>query len=70
MRGARVAFQAHGPSPSPSAAKRKSTAEAPGGGGSRSGDAGRNESGRAGGEKWSASCRSHATSPAPPGEAD
>ena len=45
-------------------------AEARGGGGSRSGDAGRNESGGAGGEKRNASCRSHAASPAPPGEAD
>ena len=67
-RGTRVAFHPHGPSPSPPA-KRKS-AEARGGGGSRSGDAGRNGSGGAGGEKRSASCRSHAASPAPPGEAD
>ena len=70
-RGTRVAFHAHRPSPPPSAAtKRKSAAEARGGGGSRSGEAGRNGSGGAGGDKRSASCRSHASSPAPPGEAD
>ena len=67
-RGTRVAFHAHGSSPSPPA-KRKS-AEARGGGGSGSGDVGRNGSGGAGGEKRNASCRSHAASPAPPGEAD
>ena len=71
-RGTRVAFHAHAPSPSPPAAKRKSAsvAEARGGGGSRSGDAGRKGSGGPGGEKRNASCRSHAASPAPPGEAD
>ena len=54
VRGTRVAFHAYGPSPPAAAAKRKSAAEARRGAGS---------------EKQSA-CRSHVTSPVPPGESD